>query len=123
MTALELNTSELNTLIFSGETLKAIELFYSDHVSMQENEETPRVGKTICWNNEKENLNQVKELHCKLLNQAINNKESVVFSEWEIIVTDNNNKTRKLTEVSVQHWIGNKIEKEKFYYKEIKFIT
>lgn len=117
MTELEIKTTELNNLIFNGETLKAIELFYSENVSMQENEETPRVGKSKCLDNEKQNLKNVKELKCKLLNQAINNKENVVFSEWEITVTNKNDKTVKLTEVSVQHWDKGKIEKEKFYYK------
>ena len=118
MKELEIKTAELNNLIFNGETLRAIELFYSDTVSMQENEETPRVGKQNCLDNEKQNLKNVKQFKCQLLNQAINNKENVVFSEWEITCTYNNNKTIKLTEVSVQHWEEGLISKEKFYYKD-----
>ncbi|WP_018342528.1 hypothetical protein [Cytophaga aurantiaca] len=117
MTELEIKTTELNNLISNGETLKAIELFYSDNVSMQENEEIPRVGKRKCWDNEQQNLKNIKELKCKLLNQAINNKENLVFSEWEITITDKNDKKNRLTEVSVQHWGKGQIEKEKFYYK------
>ena len=118
MTKFETKTAELNSLILKGETLKAIELFYSDNVSMQENEESPTVGKQNCIRNEKQNLQRVKELKCTLLNQAINSKENVVFSEWEIIFTDKNDKKIKLKEVSVQHWNKGQIEKEKFYYKD-----
>jgi predicted DNA-binding protein YlxM (UPF0122 family) len=117
MTELETKVNELNDLIFKGETLKAIELFYLDHVSMQENEESPTIGKQVCLENEKKNLERVKEHKCKLLNQAINYKDNIVFSEWEIIITYKNNKTIKLTEVSVQHWDKGQIAKEKFYYK------
>ena len=117
MTEFEIKIAELNDLISTGETLKAIELFYSNNVSMQENEETPRIGKLNCINHEKQNLQKVKLLKGNLLNQAI--CENVVFSEWEIIFTDKNDKTFKLTEVSVQHWVEGQIEKEKFYYKEI----
>ncbi|MDI9340350.1 MAG: hypothetical protein QM534_07225 [Sediminibacterium sp.] len=119
MTDLEIKTAALNNLILNGETLKAIELFYSDNVSMQENEEIPRIGKRKCWDNEQQNLKNVKELKCKLLNQAINNKENVVFSEWEITITDKKDKKIRLTEVSVQHWNKGQIEKEKFYYKGV----
>ena len=121
MTTLEIKTAELNNLISTGETLKAIELFYSNDVSMQENEETPRIGKQKCLDHEKQNLQKVKQLSGKLLNQAIH--ENVVFSEWEIIFTDKNDKTFKLTEVSVQHWVEGQIEKEKFYYKEILSVS
>lgn len=117
MTEFEIKIAELNDLIVTGETLKAIELFYSNDVSMQENEETPRIGKLNCINHEKQNLQRVKLLKGNLLNQAI--CENVVFSEWEIIFTDKNDKTFTLTEVSVQHWVEGQIEKEKFYYKEI----
>lgn len=117
MTEFEIKIAELNDLISTGETLKAIEVFYSNNVSMQENEETPRIGKLNCINHEKQNLQKVKLLKGNLLNQAI--CENVVFSEWEIIFTDKNDKTFKLTEVSVQHWVEGQIEKEKFYYKEI----
>ena len=117
MTEFEIKIAELNDLISTGETLKAIELFYSNNISMQENEETPRIGKLTCINHEKQNLQKVKLLKGNLLNQAI--CENVVFSEWEIIFTDKNDKTFKLTEVSVQHWVEGQIEKEKFYYKEI----
>lgn len=117
MTDLEIKTAELNNLILNSETLKAIEIFYSDNVSMQENEEIPRIGKRKCWDNEQQNLKNVKELKFKLLNQAINNKENVVLSEWEITITDKQDKKIRLTEVSVQHWNKGQIEKEKFYYK------
>jgi hypothetical protein len=45
VTDLEIKTNKLNALIIKGDTLKAVDLFYSENVSMQENEDIPRVGK------------------------------------------------------------------------------
>ena len=76
MTELEIKTTELNKLISKGDTIKALELYYSGDVIMQENEDEPRIGKQLCIENEKQNLQKVKELNCRLLNQAIDNKKN-----------------------------------------------
>ena len=68
MTDLEVKVGELNRLILDGKTLKAMDLFYAENVTMQENEEAPKVGKQNCLNNEFQNLNNTKEVKCKLLN-------------------------------------------------------
>ena len=118
MTELEKRVSELTELIVNGNTVSAIETFYADHVTMQENEESPRTGKKLCLEYEKKNLEKVKELNSRLVNQAINNEDGVVFNEWEIIFTDINDKKITLKEVSVQYWEKGLIIIEKFYYKD-----
>ena len=123
MTELEIKTTELNKLIIKGDTINALELLYSDDIIMQENEDEPRIGKQFCIENEKSNLQRVKELNCRLLNQAIDNNKNVVLSEWELIVLYNDNKKIKLTEVSVQHWNKGYIVNEKFYYKDFYTIN
>ena len=40
--------AELNHLIEPERTIKAIERFHTDGVTMQENNEAPREGKAIC---------------------------------------------------------------------------
>ena len=109
----------LNELIKSNETLQAMEIFYSDTIEMQENEDVSRKGKTVCINHEKENLQKVKSLQSSLLNQAIDEEKNIVFSEWEYLVTGKDENKYKLTEVSVQHWLDGQVIKEKFYYKKI----
>lgn len=112
--------SVLCQLILQGDTLKAMELFYADHVTMQENEDEPRVGKEICLEHERKNLKRVKSLESKLLRQAINTENQTVFTEWQYIFTTKDNKQLKLTEVSMQQWENEMIVHEKFYYKEVK---
>jgi hypothetical protein len=122
MTELKEKVTVLNTLIFSGDTLKAMELFYADDVEMQENDEPQRKGKKLCIDTEKENLQKVKAVESILLNQAIDEEKNIVFSEWEILCSYKENSKFLLREVSVQHWVAGQIIKEKFYYKSFRKI-
>ncbi|MFN8353936.1 MAG: hypothetical protein U0Y10_05815 [Spirosomataceae bacterium] len=109
----------LNQLIEAGQTLLAMERFYAENVTMQENEEPPRYGKQLCIEHEQQNLSYVKALKCTLLNQAINPETGVVFSEWEYWFTNHKDKTSGLREVSVQQWQNGQIVREKFYYQQL----
>jgi hypothetical protein len=120
MTELKEEVNALNQLIISGDTIKAMEIFYSNDIEMQENEDIPRKGKNICIDIEKANLQKVKSFECNLINQAINVEKNIVFSEWEFLVTYKDNNKFMLTEVSVQHWLDGQIVKEKFYYKSLR---
>ncbi|MEY5049615.1 MAG: hypothetical protein RLZZ175_2974 [Bacteroidota bacterium] len=117
MTQLKDKVNTLNQLIISGDTVKAMEMFYSENIEMQENEETPRKGKNKCIEIEVENLKKVQNVESILINQAIDEEKNVVFSEWKFIYTNNDNNIFSLTEVSVQQWLNGQIVKEKFYYK------
>ena len=110
---------QLNQLIISGETIEAMERFYAENVTMQENDELPRVGKPICIEHEKAMLSSVKSLKSTLLNQAIDHQNQVVFSEWVFEFTNHKDKTSILQEISVQHWKKGQIQHEKFYYQKI----
>ena len=122
MTELKVKVNALNQLIIAGDTIKAIETFYSDDIEMQENEDTPRKGKTVCIATEKDNLQKVKSLKSNLLNQAIDEEKNIVFSEWNYLITYKDDSKFMLTEVSVQHWLNGLIAKEKFYYKNLRRI-
>lgn len=111
---------EMNQFILDGKTLEAMEKFYADEVTMQENEDPPRSGKQVCLDHEKENLNKIQELKTSLLHQAIDHDHGIVFSEWEMKFITTSGICYLLTEVSVQQWQSKKIIKEKFYYKDIR---
>lgn len=114
---------DLNALIENGETVKAIELYYAEHVTMQENEEAPRVGKEVNLAQEKKNVAGVKAAKCTLLRQVIDETQGLVFSEWQLIFTYPNDETYQITEISTQEWQNGLIIKEKFYYQKSFLIT
>jgi hypothetical protein len=112
------SVDSLTSMILKGDTLQAMELFYSDTVVMQENEESPRIGKTTCLEHERKNLKRIKSMEAKLISQAINESKRTVFSEWQYLFTTRDDKKIRLTEVSVQQWMNGLVVREKFYYKE-----
>lgn len=112
--------SELSQLIVKGETVKAMELYYAEAVIMQENEDEPRKGKGACIEHERGILKKTRANSARLLNQAIDEPNGIVFSEWEYIFVSHTGTNLKLTEVSIQQWTNGLIVNEKFYYKEIQ---
>src|SRR3982750_4103857 len=104
MTDLHEKIIALNNLVLHGETVKAMEQFYAETVLMQENEDPPRIGKKANIEREKKNIQNVRSLQYKLLNQAIDAAKEVVFTEWEIILEYGDGKKYSLKEVSIQHW-------------------
>ncbi len=109
----------LTQLIEAGQTIEAMERFYAGDVTMQENEQVPRIGKTVCLDHERRMLAGVTTMHAKLINQAINEEAGVVFSEWVYAFTDLTGKRFSLSEVSVQYWRNELIYREKFYYNKV----
>ncbi len=51
-----------------------------------------------CIDTERSTLQKVKSVESNLLNQAINEDENVIFSEWKIMVTYNDNPLRNFTD-------------------------
>ena len=117
METLREQVAAFNGLISQGETILAMERFYSEQVEMQENEEPPRCGKTRCINHERTNLDKVSNFQIQILNQAIDEKNGMVFTEMEIGFKPLQGQPMKLREVSVQRWINGQVVQEKFYYK------
>ena len=119
MAQLAEQVTTLASLIEKGQTLEAMERFYSDDVTMQENEMPLRIGKETCLDHERQMLAGVTSLKAKLINQAINDVTGVVFSEWQYETTTLSGQRFLLTEVSVQHWQNELIYSEKFYYNKL----
>lgn len=109
--------SSLNSLILGGETIRAMELYYADEVEKVENEELPLRGKQNCIDVEISNRQKLKEVHCKLVNQALDVDKNVVFTEWEYVYTYKDLRKFQLRTVSVQTWQNGLVTREKYYYK------
>ncbi len=96
-----------------------MELYYHDDVQMQENEESPRIGKIECLQHEKKLLSNIRSLDSKIIHQVIHQDQNIVFTELEMRFCTLDSISYVLKEVSVQEWKDNKVFREKFYYKEI----
>ncbi|MBB6111489.1 hypothetical protein [Mucilaginibacter lappiensis] len=120
MNTLKDKVEAFNQLITNDKTVPAMELFYNDEVELQENEANTTTGKQNCIAREKFLLGKF-DLALVITKQAIDEINQVVFSEYEMTITDKGNqKVMHRTEISVQQWEKGLVKKEKFYYNEAK---
>ncbi|WP_298895880.1 nuclear transport factor 2 family protein [uncultured Psychroserpens sp.] len=98
---------------------KAIEEFYTENASIQENESTPRVGRTNLIENERKVLSRAKSVSSKCIRPFFISKNEVVI-KWNFRFVWKDNSITEIEEIAVQQWEGNRISKEKFYYDPIQ---
>lgn len=106
---------DLVKMVNEGKILEAFEKYYADNVSMQENEDEPRVGKDVNRKYEEAFVNGIVEFHsAKTLGIAIGDNYSTIESFMDVTHKDWGRVSR--TQVAVQRWENDKIISEKFYY-------
>ena len=94
---------------------EALEEFYTEDASMQENQATPRVGRNAHIANERSVFSRVQSVTSKCVRPAFLNNDRVVIRwifhfEWlDGTVTD-------MDEIAYQRWEGDRIAEEKFFY-------
>jgi hypothetical protein len=94
---------------------EALEEFYTEDASMQENQAAPRIGRDAHIANERSIFSRVRSLTSKCVRPAFLNDDRVVIRwifhfEWlDGTVTD-------MDEIAYQRWEGDRIAEEKFFY-------
>jgi hypothetical protein len=94
---------------------EALEEFYTEDASMQENQATPRVGRDAHIANERNVFSRLQSVTSKCVRPAFLNNDRVVIRwifhfEWlDGTVTD-------MDEIAYQRWEGDRIAEEKFFY-------
>lgn len=101
-------------MVEAGQYVEAIEAFYAEDASMQENLGRVTVGRTALVENEKAALRR---------NDIVARKGSTVLVDgdhvairWVFEMTDDTRTTRVLDEIAWQRWDGDRIVEERFYY-------
>lgn len=115
MSALLAKIDDLNDLVLQGKALEAFEKYYHDEVIMQENQNTPTVGKEANRQRETEFFSSITEFRsAKPLKITIG--EGVSMVQWHYDYTHKDWGVRNYSQVSVQEWKDGKIIKEQFFY-------
>jgi hypothetical protein len=115
MSTLLENIDDLNDLILQGRALEAFEKYYHEDVTMQENENSPTVGKEANRQREKEFFAAITEFRsAKPMKVTIG--EDISMVQWHYDYTHKDWGVRNYTQVSVQEWKDNKIIREQFFY-------
>ncbi len=106
---------DLIAKVVGGNALEAFDRYYADDVTMQENEQPPRVGKAACRAFEVDFFAKIKAVRTNVCDGYVisGNKAFIVYridvdhAEWG---------TMKMSEVAIQEWANGKVVREKFVY-------
>jgi hypothetical protein len=102
-------------LVESGDYVGAIERFYAGDASMQENNDAPRVGRATLLAGERQVMAAFKSIKAKKIGPAVIDGDRVGI-RWSFAFTPFDGPTRMLEEIAWQHWQGEQIVGEKFFY-------
>ncbi len=101
--------------VVNGDHADAIRDFYHVEASMQENDAEPRKGRDALIKHERAALARVQSIYTHPPSKVLVDGDSVVIV-WRFDMTDREGITRRLDEVTLQTWQGDRILIERFVY-------
>lgn len=106
----------LVAMVENRQFLEAIERFYAEHATMQENNAPPRVGLPALLEGERYALaNRLKEIHeCRAASYVVDGDRAAI--NWVFEYTDYEGARHRLDEIAYQRWENGKIVQERFFY-------
>lgn len=102
-------------LVESGKTVEAMERFYAEHASMQENSSAPRVGKPALIRHEQEALASIAQLRAECIRPLFIAGDCVVI-RWVFDILGKDGRQIRLEELAHQRWEGELMAEERFFY-------
>ena len=109
------NVITLIRLVERGRFLEAIEDYYAEDATMQENNAPPRCGLAALLENERRVLGSLKTMHVSRAESFLVDGDLAVIN-LVFEYTDLEGRRRRLDEVAYQLWQDGKIVRERFYY-------
>ena len=105
---------EFIAVVESGDHVGAIERYYTEDASMQENAAPPRLGRDLLVAHEKAALSRMSNVDSKCLSSVVEGDRVVIH--WNFVLTEKSGKVRRFDEIALQEWRGDRIFKERFFY-------
>jgi ketosteroid isomerase-like protein len=100
--------------VVGGDHVKAIADYYHEDASMQENLQAPRQGRALLMAHEARVLERMK-MHTHPNPFFLVDGDNVVI-QWTFDATGKDGITRRLNELALQRWRGDRIVEERFVY-------
>ena len=101
--------------------VQAIEEFYAEHASMQENFDPPRVGRDTLVAHESAVMKRTAKVTSQCVRPVFVNGDHVVI-RWIFEFTGHDGLTGRIEELAYQRWEGEKIAQEQFFYDPGQFV-
>ncbi len=105
----------LVALVESGKYVEAIERFYAEGASMQENIGEKREGRAKLVEHEKGVMARVKSIRARAARPVFVDGDRVAIN-WVFEIDDGSGRVRTLDEIAWQRWQGDRVVEERFYY-------
>lgn len=102
-------------LVERDEFIRAIEEFYAEDATMQENLAPPRRGRAVLVENERQALARHRSITTLAARHILVDGDLVAIN-WIFDITDRNGRTFRLDELALQIWRGDRIVEERFFY-------
>ncbi len=94
---------------------EALEEFYTEQSSMQENQSPPRVGRDLHVANERRVLAKAKSVTSECIRPVFVNGDRVVI-RWKFRFVWPDDKITQIEELAYQRWEGERVAEEIFFY-------
>ena len=104
----------------AGNTVAALQDFYAEDATMQENQQAPRAGRDVLIAHERKALAGVKWMRIKCIRPILIEQDNVVI-RWAIEYETLKGKVVQFEELAYQNWGAQKITKEQFFYDPEQF--
>ena len=112
--------AQLVRLVEANRILDAIDEFYDDNVSMQDNLNPPVVGKDANRERERAFFGGITVHGNRALSVAIDGDQAVIH--WLFEFTGGDGKRYRLDQLSHQDWRDGRIVRERFYYDSARIV-
>jgi ketosteroid isomerase-like protein len=106
---------EFITAVVTGDHAEAIARFYTETATMQENGAPPREGLQKLVERERKVVEQVAKIVTHAPDSVVIDGDRVAI-HWVFDFTHQDGRTRRVDEVALQTWSGDKIASERFFY-------
>jgi len=105
---------EFIAVVESGDHAGAIERYYTEDASMQENAAPPRTGRDGLVAHERGILARTTHVYSKAMASVVEGDKVAIH--WIFELTSKSGKVHRVDEIALQEWRGDKIFRERFFY-------
>jgi ketosteroid isomerase-like protein len=109
---------EFVAVVESGDHAGAIERYYTEDATMQENAAPPRVGRDALVVHERAALARMSDVYSKCVSSVIEGDRVAIH--WNFVLTEKSGAVRRFDEIAWQEWRSGRIFRERFFYDPTK---
>ncbi|HVV40622.1 MAG TPA: nuclear transport factor 2 family protein [Nitrobacter sp.] len=105
-------------VVESGDHAGAIERFYTEDASMQENAAPPRTGRDNLVAHERGILARMSDVYSKAMSSVVEGDRVAIH--WIFELTDLQGHVHRVDEIAMQDWRSDRVFRERFFYDPSK---